>query len=79
MQNIQINKIVETHVILGIELMCWDTEPCAAAMFFLYWGLRIEDGLGSKLFCNAENAKGYSLFLVLFLIVCLFRMVVTTK
>ena len=30
---------------------------------------RIEDCLGSKLFCNAEIAKGYCLFLVLILIV----------
>ena len=59
--------------------MCWDTDRCAAAMFFLYWGLRIEGGLGSKLFCNTEIAKGYCSFLGLFLFVCLFRMVVTTK
>ena len=77
----KINIIVETRVILGIELTCvveilnLAQRPC----FFLYLGLRIEDGLGSKLFCNAEIAMCYCLFLVLFLIVCLFRMVVTTK
>ena len=36
-----------------------------------------ERGVSSKLFSNAEIAKGCCLFLLL--IVCLFRMVVTTK
>ena len=70
----KINIIVETRVTLVTELMCVNMR--GGHVFSV---LRIEDCLDSKLFRNAEIAKGYYLFLVWILIACLFRMVVTIK